>query len=109
MLPTTKMSSCGCHCAMKVLNHRPVMLSWRILRAGLVNFFVDRCRSSYISNLFAIVVLTTYRPDGEKKALLTATEEGENKLERNRLDCENAINRIFFKMSFVNVPDLPPL
>jgi hypothetical protein len=73
MEPTTKMSSLGCHRAMKVLSHLPVWLSWEILLEG-DNTSAERCGFSKISKLSAIVVDKRVFPDGEKNALLIDLE-----------------------------------
>ena len=83
ILPTTNRSSCGWNIAWNVDSHRPVMLSWGILFLGWIRLWslllldglwlgstTPKCKSSKISSLLAIVVLTAYLPDGEKKTEL---------------------------------------
>ena len=75
MLPTPNMSYLGCQTAWNVVNHRPVILSWRILFAGftllaLPAFVFSKWKSFKISNLLFMVVATNELPEGEKKAEL---------------------------------------
>jgi hypothetical protein len=77
MLPTVNTSRDGCHCAMKVDSHRPVMLSCTTRFAGLIvgNFPESeecaKCTFSSRSSRLAMVVQTTVLPEGDTKALLT--------------------------------------
>lgn len=77
MLPTQKTSREGCHCAMKVDSHRPVMLSCTIRFSGVIVADLPdsdepaRCTSRSRSSRLAMVVQTTDCPEGDTNALLT--------------------------------------